>query len=322
MSIPQVSAMYGGDFARKTNLINYGFRLPSAKDNRPLQFHEFEDKIGQTIFVSATPGPYEGNTSQATVEQIVRPTGLLDPVIEIRPTKYQIDNVIETIQEHIKKNQRVLVTTLTKRMAEELATYLIETNVKAAYIHSDVDTMERLDILRGLREGQYDVLVGINLLREGLDLPEVSLVAIMDADKEGYLRSATALIQTMGRAARHVEGTVIMYADKITGSMRKAMDETNRRRTIQQAYNDKHGITPESITKAIRKGRFGGKTSVEVPEDLSLDDIPPNEIARIIKELQEKMQLAAQNLEFERAARLRDQIRTVRTLEKKLGKEI
>lgn len=317
MSVPQLSAMYGGDKARKESLIRYGFRLPSAKDNRPLQFHEFEDKIGQTVFVSATPSQYELNKSEAVVEQIVRPTGLLDPLIEIRPTTHQIDDVISTIQETIKKGQRVLVTTLTKRMAEELATYLVEIGIKSAYIHSDVDTLDRIDILRKLRQGHYDVLVGINLLREGLDLPEVALVAIMDADKEGYLRSSTALIQTMGRAARHLEGKVLMYADRITASMQKAIEETDRRRTIQEQYNKDNNITPQSIMKAISTHRLSGKDRGEEIAEINPDEIPPDEISRILKEVTSKMHLAAQNLEFERAARLRDQIRTLREIQQK-----
>lgn len=306
MTIPQIGAMYGGDAARKKSLVDYGFRLPSAKDNRPLQFDEFEDRIGKTIFVSATPAKYEANTSQATVEQIVRPTGLLDPTIEIKPTGNQIDDVIERIQERTKQKQRVLVTTLTKRMAEELSTYLVEMGMKAAYIHSDVDTFARLEILRDLRQGTYDVLVGINLLREGLDLPEVSLVAIMDADKEGYLRSRTALLQIMGRAARHAEGHVLMYADRITGSMQEAMEETSRRREIQEAYNKEHGITPTTIVKKIRYGITHRAEEFE-DEDI-LEDIPPEEIERAKDAIKKKMQLAAQNLEFEKAARLRDMI--------------
>lgn len=316
MTIPQLGAMHGGDSARKASLINYGFRLPSAKDNRPLQFHEFEDRVGQTIFVSATPGPYEKNTSQQVAEQIVRPTGLLDPTITIRPTTHQVDDVIDTIQERVKQKQRVLVTTLTKRMAEELSTYLVEIGLKAAYIHSAVETFERLEILRNLRAGVYDVLVGINLLREGLDLPEVSLVAIMDADKEGYLRSETSLIQTMGRAARHLNGTVIMYADKITGSMQRAINETSRRRQIQADYNHTHHITPTSIQKEIKSTRLAGKSKGEAIQEEELADIPPEEIARMLKELTNKMQLAAQNLEFERASGYRDQIRILRSLER------
>lgn len=310
MTVPQISAMYGGDAARKENLIEHGFRLPSAKDNRPLKFHEFEARVGQTIFVSATPADFEKNTSQQIVEQLIRPTGLLDPKIEIVPTTHQVDNVIDRIQERIKRQQRVLVTTLTKRMAEDLSGYLQEIGIKAAYIHSDVDTIERLNILRRLRQGEYDVLVGINLLREGLDLPEVSLVAIMDADKEGYLRSETSLVQTMGRAARHIDGGVVMYADRITGSMRRAIDETQRRRQKQILFNQEHGIVPQSISKEIRLVRIGARE--QSAEDFPVSDIPPEEIERAIKDLTAKMQLAAQNLEFERAATLRDTIGELR----------
>ena len=311
MTIPQINAMHGGDAARKKNLIEHGFRLPSAKDNRPLKFNEFEDRINQTMFVSATPADYEKNTSDSIVEQIIRPTGLLDPTIEIKPIKNQVDDVIDQIKEQIKKKQRVLVTTLTKRMAEELSTYLTEMGMKAAYIHSDVSTLDRLDILHDLRKGIYDVLVGINLLREGLDLPEVSLIAIMDADKEGYLRSETALVQTMGRAARHVNGHVIMYADRITGSMQRAIDETDRRRKIQKAYNKKHNITPKSIEKKIQLQTITNKKIDEV-NDEDLNDIPPEEREHAIKEMKNKMQLASQNLEFEEAARLRDTIKALR----------
>ena len=311
MTIPQLGAMYGGDAARKRSLIDHGFRLPSARDNRPLQFHEFESRVGQTIFVSATPAEFEHNTSKQIVEQIVRPTGLLDPTIEIKPTEHQIDDVMDQISETVKKGQRVLVTTLTKRMAEELATYLTEMGMKAAYIHSDVSTFDRLDILRNLRKGTYDVLVGINLLREGLDLPEVSLVAIMDADKEGYLRSQTSLVQIMGRAARHSEGHVIMYANRVTHSMQKAIDETDRRRHIQEEYNKKHNITPRTVSKEIRESHFGQQ---EVPtlEASDLDDIPQEELERALHELTNKMLLASQNLEFEKAAQYRDSIGTIR----------
>lgn len=305
MTVPQISAMYGGDSARKKSLIAHGFRLPSAADNRPLQFHEFEDRVGQTIFVSATPAKYEENTSQQTVELIVRPTGLLDPTIEIKPTHLQVDDVIEQVARCVKQGQRTLVTTLTKRMAEELSTYLVEMGMKAAYIHSDIDTFERLEILRNLRAGTYDVLVGINLLREGLDLPEVALVAIMDADKEGYLRSQTSLVQTMGRAARHSQGKVIMYADTLTGSMQAAMDEVARRRKIQTAYNEAHNITPQTIVKAIRYGIMGTQKE---REEIDIEDIPPEEIERAKTALKQKMQLAAQNLDFEKAATLRDAI--------------
>lgn len=309
MTIPQIGAMPGSDAARKDNLIEYGFRLPSARDNRPLKFHEFEDRLGQTIFVSATPADYERNTSQQTVEQIVRPTGLLDPTIDVRPLQHQVDDVIDEIQQHVKNKRRILVTTLTKRMAEELSTYLVEMGIKAAYLHSDIDTFERLEILRNLRLGTYDVLVGINLLREGLDLPEVSLVVVMDADKEGFLRSNTSLVQVMGRAARHAQGHVIMYADRTTGSMKNAIDETNRRRAIQKQYNKQHHITPQSITKAIQESSLA-RPSSDDHEDITLEDIPPDERQRAIKELTNKMNLAAQNLEFEKAARLRDTIQS------------
>lgn len=306
MTIPQLGAMHGGDSARKDSLVRYGFRLPSARDNRPLKFNEFEDKVSQTIFVSATPGPYENRTGTRTVQLIVRPTGLVDPPVDIEPTAQQVDDVITRINERITRGQRTLVTTLTKRMAEELATYLIELNIKAAYLHADIDTLERLEILRDLRTGAYDVLVGINLLREGLDLPEVSLVAIMDADKEGYLRSETSLIQTIGRAARHVEGRVVMYADTITGSMQRALDETARRRAIQEAYNQKHGIRPRSIVKEIRATILG-----QIPDKKALPEkkIAAADLPRVIKELTAKMELAARNLEFEDAARLRDAVK-------------
>jgi len=311
MTVPQIGAMSGGDSARKDNLIRYGWRLPSARDNRPLKFPEFEDRIGSTIFVSATPGDYEQNTSRRTVEQIIRPTGLLDPTIDIKPLTHQIDSVMDAIKDRIAKQQRVLVTTLTKRMAEELSSYLIETGTKAAYIHADVATLDRLTILRDLRAGKYDVLVGINLLREGLDLPEVSLVAIMDADKEGYLRSTRALIQNMGRAARHLDGHVIMYADIITGSMRAAIDETNRRRAIQAKHNQQHHITPQTITKAIRDTRLSGHTH-KTHQPLSIDDIPDSEKDHAIKTLTQKMDISAKNLDFESAAEYRDLIQQLK----------
>ena len=347
MTIPQVGAMYGGDKARKDSLIDFGFRLPSARDNRPLKFNEFEERLGSTIFVSATPSQYELNTSQQVVEQLVRPTGLVDPTILIRPLTHQVDDIINEIKNRTKSavskealgtstqqrvlsagktpgvdkktpgveeaalTSRVLVTTLTKRMAEELSTYLVEMGIKCAYLHSEIDTMQRLVILRDLRLGKYDVLVGINLLREGLDLPEVSLVAIMDADKEGFLRSATPLVQTMGRAARHINGQVIMYADRITGSMQQAIDETNRRRTIQQTFNRRHHITPRSIQKAIRASTITSRPPTVI-NDLDPDEIPPDERLRIIKELTGKMDLAARNLEFEQAATLRDTISKLR----------
>lgn len=309
MTIPQIRAMYHGDRSRKETLVNYGFRLPAALDNRPLKYEEFAKKIHRVVYVSATPSDYEKELSTNIVEQLIRPTGLLDPTVEIRPTKDQIDDLLGEIKDRTSKKQRVLVTTLTKRMAEDLTDYLADLDIKVQYLHSEVDTMERLEILRDLRTGKYDVLIGINLLREGLDLPEVSLIAILDADKEGYLRSETALIQTMGRAARHVEGHIIMYADKTTKSMQAAIDETIRRRTIQEAYNTTHGITPTSITKAIKETRLAGAGKKE--ESVELDEIkevPDEEVPHLLHDLENKMNLAAQNLEFEEAARLRDLI--------------
>ena len=309
-SLPQVRGMYNGDRARKEVLVEHGFRLPSALDNRPLTFAEFDRHINQAIYVSATPGDYELSHTPEPAQQIIRPTGLLDPEIIIRPTKGQIDDLIAEINDRIAKGQRVLVTTLTKRMAEDLSTYLQEINIKTAYIHSDVDTLERGDILKDLRLGVYDVLVGINLLREGLDLPEVSMVAIMDADKEGFLRSESALLQTIGRAARHQEGTVYMYADKITRSMQAAIDETHRRHAIQKAYNIEHGITPTSIAKGIDEGLraiIPDKDKGKTPK-LDLKKIPKDEYGTLIKDLAGQMELASANLEFEKAAELRDMI--------------
>jgi excinuclease ABC subunit B len=309
-SLPQVRGMYNGDRARKEVLVEHGFRLPSALDNRPLKFAEFDNHINQAIYVSATPGDYELEHSPAPAEQIIRPTGLLDPEIIIRPTEGQIDDLIAEIRDRIAKNQRILVTTLTKRMAEDLSAYLLEIGIKTAYIHSDVDTLERGDILKDLRMGVYDVLVGINLLREGLDLPEVSMVAIMDADKEGFLRSESALIQTIGRAARHEEGKVFMYADRITRSMQAAIDETKRRHAIQNAYNLEHGITPTSIAKEIDEGLraiIPDKDKDKKPK-LDLRKIPKDEYKSLIKDLTGQMELASANLEFEKAAELRDQI--------------
>ena len=313
MTIPQVRGMYNGDKARKETLVEYGFRLPSALDNRPLTFSEFEGHINQVVFVSATPGEYELKHSPKPVEQVIRPTGLLDPEIEVRPSEHQVDDLMNEIQLRIQKGQRTLVTTLTKRMAEDLTEFLIEAGVKTAYIHSDVDTLERSDILRELREGVYDVLVGINLLREGLDLPEVSLVAIIDADKEGFLRSEPALIQTIGRAARHVEGKVIMYGDKMTAAMNYAISETNRRRRIQSQYNHEHNITPHSVNKAIDEGL---RAIIPVDETkkkhkLNLNKIPVDEYRNLIDDLTAQMQLAAANLEFEKAADLRDTINEI-----------
>jgi excinuclease ABC subunit B len=311
MTIPQVRGMYNGDHARKMTLVEYGFRLPSALDNRPLTFPEFQKHISQAVYVSATPGPYELENSPKPAEQVIRPTGLLDPEIEVRPSEGQIDNLMEEIDRRIAKNQRTLVTTLTKRMAEDLTDYLKERDVKVAYIHSDIDTLERGDILRDLRAGVYDVLVGINLLREGLDLPEVSLVAILDADKEGFLRSESTLIQTIGRAARHVDGHVIMYADNITESMEKAISETNRRREIQQQYNIEHDITPHSVKKDISVGLRAIIPEKEQASKLDIKRIPSEELPSLIKELRSQMQLAAANLDFEKAALIRDQIQEI-----------
>lgn len=313
MTIPQVRGMYNGDKARKETLVEYGFRLPSALDNRPLTFSEFEGHINQVVFVSATPGEYELKHSPKPVEQVIRPTGLLDPEIEVRPSEHQVDDLMNEIQLRIQKGQRTLVTTLTKRMAEDLTEFLIEAGVKTAYIHSDVDTLERSDILRELREGVYDVLVGINLLREGLDLPEVSLVAIIDADKEGFLRSEPALVQTIGRAARHVEGKVIMYGDNLTAAMNYAISETNRRRQIQSQYNREHNITPHSVNKAIDEGL---RAIIPVDEakkkhKLNLNKIPVDEYQNLVDDLTAQMQLAAANLEFEKAADLRDTINEI-----------
>lgn len=313
-TLPQVRGMYNGDRARKEVLVDYGFRLPSALDNRPLTFTEFDRHINQAIYVSATPGEYELAHSPEPAQQIIRPTGLLDPEIEIRKTEGQIDDLIAEIRERTSRNQRVLVTTLTKRMAEDLSAHLLELGMKTAYIHSDVDTLERGDILNDLRSGVYDVLIGINLLREGLDLPEVSMVIIMDADKEGFLRSESALIQTIGRAARHQEGKVIMYADQITRSMQAAIDETNRRHTIQVAYNTKHNITPTSIAKSIDEGLraiIPDKEKDKKPT-LNLNKIPKDEYKPLIKELTGQMELASANLEFEKAAELRDMIASIK----------
>ena len=313
VTVPQVRGMYNGDRARKEVLVQYGFRLPSALDNRPLRFDEFDRHINQVIYVSATPGDYELERSPAPAQQVIRPTGLLDPEISVRPTDGQVDDLVAEIKDRVDKKQRVLVTTLTKRMAEDLSSYLTDMGVKTAYIHSEIDTLERGDILRDLRMGVYDVLVGINLLREGIDLPEVSLVAIMDADKEGFLRSERSLIQTIGRAARHVDGAVIMYGDTITDSMRVAIDETKRRRSIQQAYNQEHGITPRGITKAIDEGL---RAIIPQKEDekpkLDLKKIPKDEYASLVKDLTGQMKLASANLEFERAAELRDLIAEIK----------
>jgi len=309
MGLPQIRGMYHGDRSRKETLVEYGFRLPSALDNRPLNFDEFESLVNQVIYVSATPAPYEYQHSAQVVEQVVRPTGLLDPTVEINPTRGQIEDLLDQIKTRTDRGERCLVTTLTKRMAEQLADYLREMGIKTHYLHSEIDTLERVEILRDLRLGVYDVVVGINLLREGLDLPEVSLVAILDADKEGYLRSEGALIQTMGRAARHIEGHVIMYADTVTDSMRRAIDETNRRRNIQLAYNQEHGITPQGIRKAIKGITDQLKAVAETRAPYTIDTaVPKDEIARLIKNLESQMKTAARNLEYEKAALLRDQI--------------
>lgn len=357
-TIPQIGGMYNGDRARKMNLVDYGFRLPSAMDNRPLQFAEFEKKVDQVVYVSATPGPYElrksleenealshpvipapvpesrtkkpgsrvkpgmtPTTTPTVIEQIIRPTGLIDPTIEVKPIKHQVDDLLEQVKLRVAQQQRVLVTTLTKRMAEELTEYLKEANVKVQYIHSEVETFDRLEILRDLRLGVFDVLVGINLLREGLDLPEVSLVAILDADKEGFLRSETAFMQIMGRAARHLNGHVIMYADRLTGSMERAITETTRRRKLQEAYNTAHGITPQSIIKAIQETRLAGSKLPETYDSSTIREVDPGKLSKeelkyYLDELNDQMDLAAKNLEFELAATLRDKIAAAKKLSK------
>jgi excinuclease ABC subunit B len=322
MTVPQIRGMYNGDRSRKGILVDYGFRLPSAMDNRPLRFDEFEQHMGITLYTSATPGPYELNRADQVVEQIIRPTGLVDPELEVRPTQGQIDNLIVEIRHRVEVGERVLVTTLTKRMAEDLADYLMELGIKVHYLHSEVETMERVGILRDLRKGIFDVVVGINLLREGLDLPEVSLVAILDADKEGFLRSGTSLIQTIGRAARHVHGKVIMYADKMTDSMRRAIDETTRRRAKQVAYNLEHGIQPVSIVKAVHDitARLSAPVgtaeegSIPAAEGGARDRMSRNELQRIIAELEKQMKALAKELEFEKAAALRDQVYELRAM--------
>ncbi|MHB9091439.1 MAG: helicase-related protein, partial [Chloroflexota bacterium] len=309
ISLPQVRGMFLGDRARKDVLIDFGFRLPSAVDNRPLRFDEFMGHVNQVIYVSATPGPFEMEHSEQVVEQVIRPTGLLDPSIEVKPIKGQIDDLLGELNARVSRGERALVTTLTKKMAEELADYLREMGVKVHYLHSEIETLERVEILRDLRLGVYDVVVGINLLREGLDLPEVSLVAILDADKEGYLRSEGSLIQMIGRAARHVDGHVIMYADVVTRSMQKAIDETYRRRRIQLEHNERHGITPAGIRKAIKDiTERVRQVAEERPAYQTGGEIPRDELVRLVKELEVQMKLAAKNLEFEKAALLRDQI--------------
>lgn len=313
VTLPQVRGMYEGDKSRKTNLVDYGFRLPSALDNRPLKFNEFESMMNQILFVSATPGPYEREHEEQEVEQIIRPTGLLDPIIEVRPTKGQIDDLVTEIYKNVEKDERVLITTLTKKMAEDLTKYLEELDIKVTYLHSDIDTLERMEKIRDLRLGEYDVLVGINLLREGLDLPEVSLIAILDADKEGFLRSETSLVQTIGRAARNSDGRVIMYADNMTNSMDRAITETQRRRGIQDAYNKEHNITPTTIKKDIRE--LIAATKVAEDNDyykIDKEEITADDIQKIIINLEEEMYRAAEVLDFERAAVLRDQLKKLK----------
>jgi excinuclease ABC subunit B len=319
MTVPQIRGMYNGDRSRKQTLVDYGFRLPSALDNRPLTFPEFEERMGYTIYTSATPSRFEMERGDQVVEQIIRPTGLVDPEVEVRPVEGQVDDLLKEIRLRVEKGQRVLVTTLTKRMAEKLADYLMELGVKVHYLHSEIDTLERIGILRDLRLGVFDVVVGINLLREGLDLPEVSLVAILDADKEGFLRSETALIQTIGRAARHVDGKVIMYADEMTDSMRRAIDETNRRRAKQEAFNEAHGIQPVSIFKAVRDltDQLSVKAVAEPRAEYKvrgMASLERNELQRVIAELEKQMKDAAKNLEFEKAAALRDEMYELRAI--------
>ena len=321
MTVPQVHGMYKNDRTRKEILVDFGFRLPSALDNRPLTFEEWEDHLNQVIYMSATPGPYETERAQRVAEQFIRPTGVVDPQISVRPTAGQIDDLIAEIRETVERGERVLVTTLTKKMAEDLADYLAELGIKVQWLHSEVDTLERVEILRDLRLGVYDVLVGINLLREGLDLPEVTLVAILDADKEGFLRSGGSLIQVIGRAARNIGGRVVMYADRVTDSMRAAMDETDRRRARQVAYNTEHGIVPETIIKAIRDVHKGLRKVAEERAELQVDGREPEELARMMGRLEAQMKEAARNLEFERAAALRDEILQLRRLRDELAAE-
>jgi excinuclease ABC subunit B len=334
VTVPQIGAMYEGDASRKRTLVEHGFRLPSALDNRPLKWEEFLERIGQTVYLSATPGPYELSRGDGQVEQIIRPTGLIDPEVIVKPTEGQIDDLVHEVRKRVEKDERILVTTLTKKMAEDLTDYMLGLDIRVRYLHSDIDTLRRVELLRELRAGEYDVLVGINLLREGLDLPEVSLVAILDADKEGFLRSATSLIQTIGRAARNVSGQVHMYADRITPSMEKAIEETNRRREVQQAYNTANGIDPQPLRKKIgdildtlaredvdteellstgyRSGGKGGKAKAPVPslgaDRAKAKSLPAAELADLIQELTDRMHSAAADLQFEVAARLRDEV--------------
>jgi excinuclease ABC subunit B len=319
-TVPQVHAMWHGDRSRKENLIHYGFRLPSALDNRPLKFEEFETRVNQAIYISATPGPYElTKAAGVVVEQIIRPTGLVDPEVEIRPVKGQIDDLLHEIRDRVSKGERVLVTTLTKRMSEDLAEYYAEVGVKCRYMHSEIETLERIKILRDLRKGEYDVLIGINLLREGLDLPEVSLVAILDADKEGFLRSAGSLIQTIGRCARNLNGRAILYADRMTDSMKRAIDETDRRRAIQRAHNEEHGITPMSIIRPLSMSLAGIAESDYIDLTQEADGLPEfknqEELDTFIGKLESDMREAAKKFEFEKAAKLRDTVRELRTKE-------
>jgi excinuclease ABC subunit B len=317
-TVPQLGGMYEGDRSRKETLVEHGFRLPSAMDNRPLRFDEFLERVSQLVFVSATPGPFELRHSTRIAEQLVRPTGIVDPDVELRPTKNQIDDLLNEIRRREEVGERTLVTTLTKKMAEDLTDYLLESGVKARYLHSEIDTLERIQIIRELRLGEYDVLVGVNLLREGLDLPEVSLVAILDADKEGFLRGQTALIQTIGRAARHVNGKVLMYADKHTEAIKFALDETDRRRAKQLAYNEEHGITPESIVKGVSDiAEFLSLESPTVPGRRrkgrkDVEGLEPAELERLVVTLEEEMFAAAEELRFEYAAKLRDEIKDLR----------
>lgn len=322
MTVPQVGAMYSGDRSRKMNLVDYGFRLPSALDNRPLNFSEFEQKLDQVMFVSATPGKYEEEHQMLMAEQIIRPTGLLDPPVEVRPVEGQIDDLLKEVRKETEQGHKVLVTTLTKRMAEDLTSYMRDNDIKVKYLHSDIDTMERVEIVRDLRLGVFDVLVGINLLREGLDIPEITLVAILDADKEGFLRSETSLIQTIGRAARNVDGHVIMYADTITGSMKYALDETSRRREIQQKYNEEHGITPKTIEKSIRDLITIEVKKDELPEeDKDAESMTKKELQKVIAKLTKKMNMAAADLNFEVAAEIRDQLKVYKAALRDYDKE-
>lgn len=314
MTVPQIRGMYAGDQSRKTTLVDYGFRLPSAKDNRPLNFEEFESKIDQILFVSATPGPYEKEHELLRAEQIIRPTGLLDPKVEVRPVEGQIDDLVGEVNREVDKGNKIMITTLTKRMAEDLTDYMREVGIRVKYLHSDIDTLERTEIIRDMRMNVFDVLVGINLLREGLDIPEITLVAILDADKEGFLRSETSLVQTIGRAARNADGRVIMYADSITDSMRMAIGETERRRGIQEAYNEEHGITPQTIKKAVRDLISISKEVEQEPEEFEKEpeSMSRKELEKLIGQIQKKMKLAAAELNFEEAARLRDQMITLK----------